>query len=286
MCAYTAGVAGAGVVEHPPRVSSNGVVRTEAMMARPTAMPCWHGRSKDVMDAVMARHTSIPPHLGSSKAVAAMGADMASPPRGNSNDLVRMDTVMARQTVKPPPRGRSKDIVEMEVDVASHPRGRNVVGMEAVMARQTSIRPPRSNNDNAAENGGRSNRVTVSLRSSIDTEVSIIDLVNPPCGNKAHNTAWVVMMNMLGDGDGNHKAAWAEMMPIPGHGDGTTKKKSVNDNATQNEDCKADTWTGREDHIRAQGATSSDAISLNICHGTTTPLGSNTSSTILLSAPV
>jgi hypothetical protein len=47
-----------------------------------------------------------------------------------------------------------------------------------------------------------------------------------------------------------------------------------------------DTWTEREDHIHVQGVTSSDVLSLDMRLGTLAPLGSNTSTKIVLSPPV
>jgi hypothetical protein len=49
--------------------------------------------------------------------------------------------------------------------------------------------------------------------------------------------------------------------------------------------CEADTWSQREDHIHARGATLSAALSLDMCRGTPIPIGLNTVTTIALSPP-
>jgi hypothetical protein len=48
--------------------------------------------------------------------------------------------------------------------------------------------------------------------------------------------------------------------------------------------CEADTWYQREDHIHARGATSSAALSLDIHHGMSVPIGTNTVTAIALSS--
>jgi hypothetical protein len=49
--------------------------------------------------------------------------------------------------------------------------------------------------------------------------------------------------------------------------------------------CEADTWSQREDHIHAQGATSSAALSLDMHRGMSVPIGTNTVTDIALSPP-
>jgi hypothetical protein len=110
-----------------------------------------------------------------------------------------------------------------------------------------------------------------------EEEMSIIGVATFPCEDSPHKDAWVAMLTMSGDVDGTQKAVWAEIMSMLGHG---TKNHSF---ATCNNDYKADTWTEPEDHIRAQGMTSSATISLNMHGGTLVPLGSNTLTAIVLS---
>jgi hypothetical protein len=113
----------------------------------------------------------------------------------------------------------------------------------------------------------------------------------------------------VGPGDETQKAAWAAMMTMPGNGtlpdngirkicDGTHKavvNKSATDDRTHSEVAKvvdvaspqeSDNWTGREDTIRAQGATSSAALALDSHYGTAAPLGTNASNVIAVSPPV
>jgi hypothetical protein len=119
-----------------------------------------------------------------------------------------------------------------------------------------------------------------SSKEGIVVDITIIDLAPFPCGDSPHKDAWLAMMTMPGDVDGTHKAVWAVMMSMPGHG---TKNHYL---ATRNDDCKTDTWTEREDHICAQGASSCDALSLNMCCGTLVPLGSDTLTAIVMSPHV
>jgi hypothetical protein len=49
--------------------------------------------------------------------------------------------------------------------------------------------------------------------------------------------------------------------------------------------CEADTWSQREDHIHARGATSSDTLSLDMRRGISVRIGTNTVTDIALSPP-
>jgi hypothetical protein len=171
---------------YPPPGSK--VVVMDAMMATVSVIPPCRGSSNNVvsMKAVMEIKTSIPPCRNSSKAVVAIKA------------------VVATKTAIPPHRGNSKDLVTMKATVAT----------------TTTIHPPRGDKDDAAENGGHRNIVTVALMSTMDAKVVpfstmpddeahdkyILYLVDSSCVKKIHNTALVAIMTMPGDGDITHKA--------------------------------------------------------------------------------